>query len=63
MKPIEISNKYDLNIWVISDTHGYHGYLDIPENVDVLIHCGDATNYRDQYKNKVEFDNFEKPYN
>ena len=58
MKPIEISNKCNLNVWVISDTHGYHGYLNVPENVDVLIHCGDATNYRDQYKNKVEFDNF-----
>ena len=33
-----------LKIWHISDTHGYHNLLDIPKNIDIVIHSGDATN-------------------
>jgi len=39
-------------------THTYHGLLDIPENIDIVIHSGDATNPRDPYKNEVEMRTF-----
>lgn len=42
----------------ISDTHGYHGLLSIPEDVDMIIHSGDASNYRDKYKNREEMLDF-----
>jgi len=46
-----------LKVWHISDTHGFHNLLDIPE-VDMVIHSGDASNYRDIYRNQPEFDEF-----
>ena len=45
-------------IWHISDTHTYHGLLDIPDSIDIVIHSGDATNPRDPCKNKIEMENF-----
>ena len=36
--------KTNMKIWHISDTHTFHGLLDIPENIDMVIHSGDATN-------------------
>lgn len=42
----------------ISDTHSYHGLLNIPEDVDIIIHSGDASNYRDKYKNREEMLDF-----
>jgi len=33
-----------MKIWHISDTHGYHGLLNIPKDVDMLIHSGDVGN-------------------
>ena len=45
-------------IWHISDTHSYHYLLDIPKDIDIVIHSGDATNYRDIYKNQVELEDF-----
>lgn len=33
-----------LKIVAVSDTHGYHKDLDVPDG-DCFIHCGDATNY------------------
>lgn len=47
-----------LVIWHISDTHGFHHLLDIPDNIDAVIHSGDASNNRDMYKNQPEFDEF-----
>jgi len=47
-----------MNIWHISDTHSYHNLLNIPNNIDIVIHSGDATNYKDVYKNEPEFQNF-----
>ena len=47
-----------LVIWHISDTHGFHNLLDVPDNIDLVIHSGDGSNYRDIYKNQPEFDDF-----
>lgn len=35
-----------MKIWHISDTHGYHGLLKVPE-VDMVIHSGDISNPRE----------------
>ncbi len=32
-------------IVIISDTHGHHSKLRIPANCDILLHCGDFTNF------------------
>ena len=32
-----------MNIWHISDTHTYHKQLKIPNNIDLIIHTGDAS--------------------
>ena len=45
-------------IWHISDTHGYHELLNIPEGVDIVIHSGDASNSRDPYNNEPEMRKF-----
>ena len=55
-KSLEKSSKF--NIWHISDTHGYHELLKIPNNIDIVIHSGDSTNSKNRYKNQVEFQNF-----
>ena len=47
-----------MKIWHISDTHTYHGLLDIPENVDMVIHSGDATNPKNPYLSEDEMQNF-----
>lgn len=33
-----------LRIWHISDTHGYHDQLVLPEDIDLIIHTGDCSN-------------------
>jgi Icc-related predicted phosphoesterase len=45
---------------MISDTHCKHGYLDIhpPEDVDMVIHAGDASTTRDLSFNEAEFREF-----
>ena len=47
-----------MKIWHISDTHTYHELLDIPENIDIVIHSGDATNPKDPYLSEDEMQNF-----
>lgn len=47
-----------MKIWHISDTHGFHGYLNVPKDIDMVIHSGDCSNYRDPYKNEQEVRNF-----
>lgn len=47
-----------LKIWHLSDTHGYHGLLQVPKNVDWVIHSGDFSNYYDVTKNETEALNF-----
>jgi Icc-related predicted phosphoesterase len=46
-----------MKIWFISDTHGKHSELKIPE-YDLLIHCGDEANSVDPNKNERESRDF-----
>jgi len=43
-----------MKIWHISDTHMQHGLLTIPDGIDTVVHSGDATNYKDPYRNESE---------
>lgn len=45
-------------IWHISDTHGHHKELKVPSDVDIVIHSGDASNYKDPYRNEAEMHSF-----
>ena len=49
-----------LKIAAISDTHGQHSHFpkDYFEGIDMIIHAGDESNYRELYKNEPEFWNF-----
>lgn len=47
-----------MNIWHISDTHGYHDLLKTPHDVNVVIHSGDCSNPRDPYNNEPEVRRF-----
>ncbi len=38
--------------------HGFHEQLKPPENVDLMIHSGDCSNWRDPYQNEVEVREF-----
>ena len=42
----------------LSDTHNCHNLLNIPDNIDMVIHSGDCSNYRDIYKNEKEVMDF-----
>lgn len=46
-----------MKIKVLSDTHGFHE-MEPLDGVDLLIHCGDASNDGDPYRNESEFLNF-----
>lgn len=50
----KIFNNHGLKVHHISDTHGHHDMLEIPDDVDVLVHSGDHSNYRDIARNSVE---------
>ncbi len=45
-------------IWHISDTHSYHDLLEIPKDIDIVIHSGDCSNVRDPYNNEPEVRKF-----
>lgn len=47
-----------MRIWHISDTHGYHNLLKIPDGIDMVIHSGDCSNPRDPYNNEPEVRQF-----
>lgn len=47
-----------MKIWHISDTHTFHGLLQIPEGIDMVIFSGDCSNPRDPYTNEQEVRNF-----
>jgi len=47
-----------MKIFVFSDTHGYHNMLQIPPDTDLIICCGDVTNYKDKTRNDIEFQSF-----
>ena len=52
-------------IVLLSDTHGKHRLLEIPEDVDIIIHCGDACNDGDSAQLADFFDwfsNLQIPY-
>jgi len=53
-----VKHKEDVTIYCISDTHGHHRSLTVPQEVDIIIHAGDSTNYWEPYKNEQEFDDF-----
>jgi len=54
--------KNKIRIWHLSDTHGYHSKIVIPEDIDLVIHSGDAGNYRDPYINDPEIRDFANWY-
>lgn len=43
-----------MRIWHISDTHGLHDQLTVPDGIDIVIHSGDTTNTRNMVENSVE---------
>ena len=47
-----------MKIWHISDTHGFHKQLTVPEGIDLVIHTGDCSNHRDPYQNEWEVKDF-----
>lgn len=49
-----------MKIWFISDTHSLHNQLEIPEDVDMVIHSGDASVYKELLMNDGEMRNFVK---
>lgn len=40
-----------MKIWTISDTHGEHDKLIVPEGVDMVVHAGDMGTYKDPHMN------------
>lgn len=45
-------------IYHFSDTHGIHGWLKYPEDIDIAVFSGDESNSRDPYQNEQESLNF-----
>jgi len=43
-----------MKLYCISDTHTFHRQLQLPNNIDVLIHAGDVSNVKDVYRNEAE---------
>ena len=54
---INISNKYNLTIFHISDLHGTHRDLKVPK-ADIMIVSGDATNRFEPWLNEKELHDF-----
>lgn len=51
-------NKNKIRIWHISDTHALEKNLQVPDNIDIVVHSGDISNYREHYLNTPECMNF-----
>lgn len=47
-----------MKIWCISDTHMKHGFLDIPDGIDMVIFAGDSGTVRDSYESEQVIRNF-----
>ena len=47
-----------IRIWHLSDTHCQHMFVEIPKNIDLVIHSGDFTNVKNPYLNEGEARNF-----
>lgn len=52
-----------MKIWCISDTHMKHGFLNIPDGIDMVIHAGDMGTVRDPYQSEQVIRNFLMWYN
>ena len=42
-----------MKIWAISDTHNKHGWLNIPDGIDMVIHAGDLGTVREPFLNEA----------
>jgi predicted phosphodiesterase len=47
-----------MRCWLISDTHNHHSKLQIPEEIDVVIHCGDESECGNEWLNEPEARDF-----
>lgn len=47
-----------MKIWHISDTHTFHGLLDVPKDIDMVIHSGDCSNPMEVVQSTQEIENF-----
>lgn len=47
-----------MRIWFLSDTHQFHDELKIPEDIDIVIHSGDAADDKQSYVNEQETHKF-----
>lgn len=47
-----------LRTWHISDTHHNHSQLAVPPDIDIVVHTGDASNWRDPFRNEPELHDF-----
>jgi Icc-related predicted phosphoesterase len=45
-------------VWAISDSHCKHMFLDVPNNIDIVIHAGDESNQKSAAMNNNECLNF-----
>ena len=43
-----------LKFWLISDTHGQHESLIVPQGIDGIIHSGDGGTYKNPHKCKED---------
>lgn len=48
----------NLKVFCIGCTHGFHESIKIPDGIDMIIHTGDESNYKNVYLNKEECLNF-----
>jgi predicted phosphodiesterase len=47
-----------MKIWFISDTHNRHAELNVPTDVDLVIHCGDESETGEPWLNELEARDF-----
>lgn len=47
-----------MKIWHISDTHTFHGLLNVPDDIDMVIFSGDCSNPREVVQSTQEIENF-----
>lgn len=47
-----------MKILTLSDTHGTHSHITIPNDIDMLLFAGDAANYKNLEYNNTEYTDF-----
>ena len=47
-----------MKIWLISDTHGKHEELTIPDNIDMVVSAGDGGTYKNPFHCKPDMEMF-----